>query len=152
MKILFSTDGAQGRAKAGYSLVELIVTVAVLGILSGIMMRVFVNVKSSSSDIIANEVMETVNLGVKKFDQVGYKITTTADANSTVNEEAIVALLQTRDVTIPGSPFVQPDWDPTGSDDAADYRIRWAGRTFELLKPGTAGHGLRVDFEAGDYN
>ena len=115
-------------------------------------MGAFSNVKESSSDIVATEVMETANLGIKKFNQIAYKITTAADPNSSDDEEAVVALLQTRDVTIPGSPFLRPDWNPQSSDSAEDYRVMWSGRLFQLLKPGVDGHGLKVDFEATDYN
>ena len=68
------------------------------------------------------------------------------------DEDEVLALLQTRDVTFLGSPYVRPDWNPIESTSAGDYRITWAGRTFLLLKPGTSGTGLKVDFEAGDYN
>ena len=140
------------RRCAGFSMIELLSTVAIMGILSGIAMNVFVNVKSRSSDIIAGEVMETMNLGLKKFNQAAYKITTAADAAETTDEAAVLALLQTRDITIPGTPFVRPNWHPVASEEITDHRIRWAGTTFELLLPGTAGKGLKVDFEAGDYN
>ena len=136
----------------GFSTIELLSTVAVIGILSSIMITVMSNVKDESADVIANEVKETVNLGVKKFSQIGYTIKTASDHNSAADETAILGLLQTRDITLPGSPFVRPDWNPVASSSEDDYRIQWAGRTFELLKPGTAGHGLRVDFEAQDYN
>ena len=138
--------------QGGFSLVELLVTVAVLGILSGVMISSFSNVKENSSDIIATEVMETSNLGVKKFNQIAYKLTTAADPDSSADELAVMALLQTRDVTIPGSPFVRPNWNPVGSSSSEDYRIQWTGRLFELLKPGVAGHGLKVNFQATDYN
>ena len=136
----------------GFSVIELLSTVAVIGILSAIMIKVITGVKESSSDIVAGEVTETVNLGVKKFSQIAYNITTATDHDSADDETAILGLLQTRDVTIPGSPFVRPDWNPSTSSSEEDYRIQWAGQTFELLKPGTPGHGLKVDFQAGDYN
>jgi hypothetical protein len=116
------------------------------------MISKFSNVKTASSDIIANEMVEVVNLGTKKFNQIAYKITTASDRDAATDEAAILVLLQTRDITIPGSPFVRPNWSPVASDSEEDYRIEWLGRAFVLLKPGEPGHGLKVDFEASDYN
>ena len=107
----------------GFSTIELLSTVAVIGILSSIMITVMSNVKDESADVIANEVKETVNLGVKKFSQIGYTIKTASDHNSAADETAILGLLQTRDITLPGSPFVRPDWNPVASSSEDDYRI-----------------------------
>ena len=137
---------------AAFSLPEMIVTVAVIGIMSGIMVKVFSNVKRQSSEIIATEVMEAVNLGVKKFSQGNYKITTSADPDSADDEASVLALLQTRDDSVPGTPFVRPDWNPIASSSADDYRLQWGGQIYQLLKPGTAGQGIKVDFQATDYN
>ncbi|MFT4549509.1 MAG: hypothetical protein ACI9UA_000581 [Pseudoalteromonas tetraodonis] len=133
-------------------MVELLMTVAIIGIISAIMLPQFTKVKKGSSKIIANEMVEVVNLGLKKFNQIAYKVTIAKDNDAATDEAAILVLLQTRDVTIPGSPFVRPDWQPTASDSTEDYRIHWAGRTFTLLKPGIEGHGLKIDFQAADYN
>ena len=131
---------------------EMLSSIAVIGILSGVMISKFSNVKTASSEIIANEMMEAVNLGLKKFNQIDHKITTATNHDSSADEAVVLGLLQTRDNLVPGSPFVRPDWNPVGSDSNEDYRIQWAGKTFQLLKPGTDGHGLKVDFEASDYN
>lgn len=141
---------ASGRA--GYSLVEMIVTVAVIGVMTGIMIQVFSNVKESASEVIATEVMETVNLGVKKFAQGNFKIETPADADEATDEATVLGLLQTRDNTVPGTPFVDPRWNPVASSSNEDYRIQWAGEIFVLLTPGTEGSGIKVDFQARDYN
>jgi prepilin-type N-terminal cleavage/methylation domain-containing protein len=140
------------RHRAGFSLAEMIVTIAVIGIMTAIAVKVFVNVKKGSQDILANQVMEAVNLGVKKFAQGNYKITTAADPDSTADEATVLGLLQTRDDSVPGTPFVRPDWDPIASSSEEDYRIQWAGQVYVMLKPGVAGQGIKVNFQATDYN
>jgi len=129
----------------------MIVTIAVMGIMSAIMLQVFSNVRKNARKAIATEMNEAVNLGLKKFVQGNYKITIAADDNKSDDEVAILALLQERDPLIPGTPFVRPDWKPVPSDDVESFRIRWAGQMFALLEPGEAGHGLRVNFQAEDY-
>ncbi len=41
-------------------------------------------------------------------------------------------------------------WNPVASSNTQDYRFKWKGTLFILLPPGTAGTGLKVDFNAGD--
>ena len=65
----------RSRAQAGgFSLVEMLATITVIGIMSWIMLKAFTNVRRQSSEIVASELVETVNLGVKKFSQGSYKI------------------------------------------------------------------------------
>ena len=137
---------------AGFSLAEVLATITVMGIMSAIMIKVFSNVKQRSSEIIATELLETVNQGLTKFNQGNYQITTAAVAGSGADEAEIIGLLQTRDVTIPGTPFLRADWAPIASSSAEEYRIRWAGRRFVLLELGEAGTGLKVNFQAEDYD
>ncbi|MGI9242930.1 MAG: pilus assembly FimT family protein, partial [Verrucomicrobiales bacterium] len=131
---------SKGRGcQAGYSLVEMIVTVTVIGVMLGVAIKTFSSVNERSRDIIANEVKEAVNLGVKKFSQGSYKIETAADPDATTDESVVLTLLQTRDDTIPGTPFVDPKWAPIASSSSADHRIEWVGEIFVLLKPGVEG-------------
>ena len=144
-----SVSLAAGRA--GFSMAEVLVSVAIIGILAAISLKVFHNVTRQSSDVVATEVMESVNMGVKKFSQCSYEIKTATDADSAADEGVVLGLLQTRDITVPGTPFVRPDWNPVASDSTEDYRLQWQGSYFGLLKPGEVGHGLKIDFEANDY-
>ena len=137
---------------AGFSMAEMLTTVAVIGVMSAIMMKVFAHVKERSSEIIATDLVETVNQALTKFVQGQYKITIVEDADSADDEEAILALLQERDPTVPGTPYLRADWNPVASSSVDDYRIQWKGQRFILVDPGEAGFGLKVDFEAGDYN
>jgi hypothetical protein len=48
------------------------------------------------------------------------------------------------------SPFIEPRYRPKTSSSVNDFRLRWTGRRFELLRPGTAGSGLKVVFDGSD--
>ena len=45
---------------------------------------------------------------------------------------------------------MKDNWNPATSGSLADYRIQWAGKLFKLISPGTAGTGLKVNFDGGD--
>ena len=141
------------RLECGVSLTELLVVVTVLAIITAIAVPTFSNVHSNSKNVVAGEVMETLNMGLKKHAQVNYEFSLAADNAATDDEFAILRSLQWRDPLDPatGAPFVRPNWNPSASTEAKDYRLRWKGRTFDVLQPGDAGSGIKVDFEAGDY-
>jgi prepilin-type N-terminal cleavage/methylation domain-containing protein len=142
----------RGRNSA-FSLVELVVTIGVLGVISGISLSYFGGTLKSSKSVVANEMAETLNLGLKKHAQVNYEFNLDADDDDSADEIAVVRSLQYRHPTnpAPGAPFVRSNWHPVGSDDDADFRLRWNGTVFEILKPETEGSGIKVDFGASDY-
>lgn len=142
-----------GGTASAFSLVELVVTIGVLGVISGISLSYFGGTFKGSKNVVASEMAETLNLGLKKHAQVNYEFNLTADDDDTADEIAIVRSLQYRHPTspAPGAPFVRPNWHPVGSDDEEEYRLRWNGTVFEILKPETAGSGLKIAFGASDY-
>ena len=143
------------RARGGgaFSLVELVVTVGVLGVITAIAVTYYGGTFDSSKNVVAGQMAETLNLGLKKYAQVNYEFNLAADDASADDELAILRSLQYRDALdpVPGAPFVRPDWNPVGSSDAEDYRLSWNGQIFVLIEPGTAGTGLKVAFQATDY-
>jgi type II secretory pathway pseudopilin PulG len=144
---------APTRHLRGFSLTEVIVLVAISGIMSFVAIVSFRNVKVGTEGGIAREVMETMNLGLKKFAQINYEIALARDDAATTDEFLVLRSLQWRDPVdpTPGSPYVRADLNPTASSNTKDYRIRWNGRVFTLVTPGNAGNGMKVDFQAGDY-
>jgi len=138
---------------AAFSLVELIVTIAILGVLSGVSLSYFGGTLKGSRSIVAKEVAETLNLGLKKHGQVEYEFVLAADDDATTDEIAIVRSLQYRDPSnpAPGAPFVRANWHPTGSDDDDEFRLQWNGTVFVVLAPGISGSGIKVEFDASDY-
>ncbi len=147
------TISRRGRRAAGFSLVELIVTIGVLGVLAALAVVNYGGTLDSSKLVVAKEVAETVNLALKKHAQVNYAFNLAADDAGTTDELAIVRSLQYRNPSdpAPGAPFVRPNWHPVGSSSSEDYRLRWNGKIFVILEPGTAGSGLKVAFRASDY-
>ncbi len=141
------------RNQKGFSLVELIVTVGVLGVITGIAITYYGGTFDSSKRVVAKEMAETLNLGLKKHGQINYQFNLTADDASADDETAIVRSLQYRHPTdpVPGAPFLRPNWHPVASNSAEEFRLRWNGRVFLLIEPGTAGTGLKVAFQASDY-
>ena len=75
------------------------------------------------------------------------------DDTETDDEFLVLRSLQWRDdlSAAPGSPYVRPDYNPSISDNAKDYRIRWNGRVFTLLEPGDSGKGLKIVYNGDDY-
>ena len=132
---------------------EMVVMIAIVGILSFIAIASFGNSKGATEENIAREVIETMNLGLKKFAQINYEISLARDDAASTDEFLVLRSLQWRDPLdpSPGSPYVRPDLNPVASTDSQSYRIRWNGRLFTLLEPGSAGAGMKIDFQAGDY-
>jgi len=49
-----------------------------------------------------------------------------------------------------GSPYIPPEYNPANSSSDKEYRIRWNGRSYELLRPGQSGTGLHMVFDGSD--
>ena len=139
--------------RAAFTLVELVATVAVIGVLTAMAIPIYSNVRSSSDQAVANDHVEALNRAVTNFSQTCWKLPTAADPSSTDDEYAVLRSIQ---YTFPavemklGSPFFSPDYDPPVSSNSGHLRIRWNGRSFELLKFGESGTGLRFGTGA-DY-
>ena len=142
------------RGDCGFSLVEMIVTVAVLAIITSIAITYFGGTLDASRSVVAEDVATVLNNGLKKHSQVNYEFNLAADNSATDDEIAIVRSLQWRDPSnlIPGAPFVPQNWHPVGNADAGEYRLRWNGTVFTVLEPGIPGSGIKVQFDASDYS
>ena len=124
----------------------MLVTISIIGVLAGVSIPIFSNMTTGSKQAAATDLVETLNRAVIKFSQNCWKISTAADAAATTDEFLVLRSLQ---YTFPaaqrkvGSPFYDARYNPSASSDSKELRIRWNGTTFELLKPGTSGTGLR---------
>jgi prepilin-type N-terminal cleavage/methylation domain-containing protein len=146
--LLFGKDRALPRKPAAFTLVELIVTIGIIGALTGVAIPIYSNVRNASEETAATDLVEGLNHAVTKYSQECWKMPTAADASSTADEYAVLRSLQYRFPAPnirPGSPFFNTNYDPKTSSNSSDIRIRWNGKSFELLKHGQSGTGLRYD-------
>lgn len=136
--------------RSAFSMAELLITVAVIGIMAGVGISSFKNVREGSRVGVAREVLGNLNGAVAEYSQINWEIRVNAQADES-DEVWILQSLQWRDPSDPamGSPYMNPSWIAEVSSDTTDFRIRWNGTAFELIDPGTAGTGLRVNFEGG---
>lgn len=147
---------------SGFSLVEVIVTIGVLGVLAAIAIPVLSGVFDRSEEAVAGDHVESLNRAVTNYSHNCWKIPTAADNSSTADELTVLRSIQW---TFPaadvsgiklGSPYFDPRYDPAPSSSSSDIRIRWNGKSFELLKRGTTGTGLsyrgKADYKSSPYS
>ncbi len=137
-----------------FSLVEMLITVAVIGILSAIAVPSIGNVIEGSRRGVAENVISTLNKATREFGHSQWTIATTP-VSSGADEVYILRTLQWRDPDTSGElnpkgPFMRSDWNPVSSNSADDYRAEWTGSSWRLLEPDTAGAGIKIDFDGSD--
>lgn len=145
----------QVSAGRGFSLVEVITTIAVIGILSAIAIPSIGNIVEGSRRGVAENVVQTLNKATRQFSHSQYELRTTPIATSGGDELLILRTLQWRDPDFSGElnpkgPFMKIDWNPSTSTNIEHYRAEWTGSTWKLVEPGTAGAGLRIIFDGSD--
>ena len=133
---------------AGISLAELMTAIAVLAILSGLALQSYSGVRESAQEGAARDTVAILNRALLHFNQANWDIVLTAVPGSTSDELAVLRTLKWRDPVparaTPGSPYLPAGLSETVSSSQDDFRIRWNGNTFELLKPGISGSGLKT--------
>lgn len=138
-----------------FSLVEAVTTIAIIGILASIAIPTIGKVKEGSRRGVAGNVIESLNKATKQFGHSQYDLRVTGNPATGGDELLILRTLQWRDpnpsgeLNVPG-PFMRTDWNPATSTSSADYRAEWTGSAWRLLEPGTAGAGLKINFEGSD--
>jgi prepilin-type N-terminal cleavage/methylation domain-containing protein len=143
----------QGDAEA-FSLTEMITTISILGILASIVVLQMSDNYSTARGVLAVDRLEMLNRGMsERAASVKEYVFTRVDANTT-DEQLVLMDMQYRnpdpDKAEVNSPFIEPRYRPTTSSSVNDFRLRWTGRRFELLRPGTTGSGLKVVFDGSD--
>jgi prepilin-type N-terminal cleavage/methylation domain-containing protein len=141
--------------QAGYSLPEIMVTIAIVAILAGISLVSFGNVNDASRLAQAQNLASKLNAAIKGFSQGNWDLHTVKDDASTADEFKVLRTLQYKPSSSngrfdTGAPYYPPTWNPATSSSSAEYRVRWNGVNFQLLVPGTAGLGLKLVFDSSD--
>lgn len=127
------TDAGEG----GFSLVELIVTIAVLGVLSVIAIPIMSGVLETSQTEVAQRNLNLLNGAVINYNQSVNQLT-----NSSGSDSAVVELLKTRDASVPGTPFLPDHFANVTTSDTNAYRAVWNTRVFEMVSKGESGSGI----------
>lgn len=142
------------RRTRGVSLLEMLVVVAVIGIMGFVASGHYGKVVEQSRETVAKNVVATLNQGVSRYYQIegtGLRKVRPDDASSQEELDVLRALQWVDPVhPTPGSPYVRNDYDPGASASADDYRAVWNGAFFELRTPGQQGAGLAIAFNASD--
>ena len=141
--------------QCGFSLPEIMVTIAIVAVLAGIALATFGNVNDATRKAQAENITAQLNNSLKGFGQSNWDIRTTKDDAATTDEFKVLRSLQYKPAASSGrfdsgAPYYPPTWNPTASSSSSDYRVRWNGLNFQLLPPGTAGTGLLLRFDASD--
>jgi prepilin-type N-terminal cleavage/methylation domain-containing protein len=147
----------QSHRSGGFSLPEIMVSIAVVGILTAIGLVSLTNVRDSAEETRARHLVEQLNNGLKGFSQANWTIATAVDSASVTDDLKVLRSLQYKPpaqsgrFTI-GAPYFTPKWNPTGSNVSSTYRAQWNGFVFKLLTPGAAGMGLKITVDGSDYS
>jgi type II secretory pathway pseudopilin PulG len=141
------------RSKGAFSLVEIVVTLGLIGLVTAVAVPIYSNLHQSSEQAAAKDHVEALNRAVANFSHGCWKLPTAPNASATTDEFLVVRSLQYKFPAAslkPGSPFFDQTYDPETSSNSAHLRIRWNGLGFELIGRGQSGTGLRFNSGA-DY-
>lgn len=135
----------RGRLSAGFSLVEILVVIAVLAVLAGVGIMAVSGVIHASRETTARANMEYLNEAVRKYNHAVKELTNAAGDDSGVfSELQIDGSLENAagSKDRPGSPYLAQHFSRVSTSDTTTYRARWNGYEFELIEPGASGTGL----------
>ena len=137
----------------GFSFIELVVVVAVIGIVSAVAIANYSGLNDSSREVFAKELLERVNNAVHRFSDSNYPMRVHVFSDGS-DSSWVIQTLQYRKPVNPaiGSPYLPNNWSPEISTDVKDYRLVWADKLFKLVEPGDMGVGVKVDFNGASIS
>ncbi|CAN5332557.1 hypothetical protein BH23VER1_BH23VER1_06390 [soil metagenome] len=138
------------RGERGMTLPELLISVAVVGILTGVSVVFYGPLNREVSAVIHNEDVERLNQALAQYRQVVGNFTVAADDGASTDEQAVMAMLKTRNaLTMPGSPYLEPSVNFAPSvgteDEEKRFRAVWNGYVFQVIPPDGVGSGVFLD-------
>jgi prepilin-type N-terminal cleavage/methylation domain-containing protein len=140
--------GLRPKPARGFSLPEIMVTIAIVGIMASIAISQVVRTDTAARSGVANTIVTTMNRAVTAYRQCGSEVTISANADASADEASVMSLLTSYDPGVVGTPFLKAgmgDWPSVGTTTTTTYRARWNGRFFEVIPAGTAGTGLKIN-------
>ncbi|MFN0128795.1 MAG: prepilin-type N-terminal cleavage/methylation domain-containing protein [Verrucomicrobiales bacterium] len=141
-----SSHVRSNKRQRGLSFTELLVTIAIIAILSAIAVPMISRTDTVAKGEVSNQLVTTINRAVTSYRQCGSEITLNANASSGADETSVMALLTTADSGVVGSPYLKgTKWPSVVTDDVQTYRVTWNGRFFVVLPRGTNGTGLKIN-------
>jgi len=145
------------RRSAGFSMVEALIVIAIIGILSALAVPQMGGILNGSKRSVSQNLLDSLNKATREFSHAYWSLRTTPDPATGSDELAILRTLQWResDTAAGGElhakgPFMRPDWSPLTSASTTDYRLVWSGSSWRLVEPNQTGAGLKIDFNASD--
>jgi len=130
--------------KHALSLVEVVISIAIIGILASIAILSLSYVVDASKQSVGRDTLEYMNRAVLHYSQAHAQIGIAADLG-TEDEFGVIALLQSRDTKLPGSPYLSPEMQFQSSSSTEEIRFYWNGKFFRMYLKGTAGTGVSLD-------
>jgi prepilin-type N-terminal cleavage/methylation domain-containing protein len=144
----------QQLCRAGFSLTEMVTVIAIISILAGVVVVAMSGSLFVSKETLAQHRLELLNRALYQFAQQNYDLVFTARPETSADELFVLRTIQFRDPNENkakvGSPYVTPAYNPVATADETEFRLRWTGKLYELLRPGQPGLGLKMDFEGKD--
>lgn len=133
---------------------EMVIVIAILGVLAGVVVLALQGAFQASQEALAIERVEMLNQGLHTWSTANRELYMPAMDSNAADEIEVLRALQFRNpnpvLASTGSPYIPPEYVPDPSSDENEFRIRWNGRAFELIRPGTAGTGLHMVFDGSD--
>lgn len=138
----FLTNTRRGPA---FSLVEILVVVAVIAIITGIFLPQILGVGSATEQTLARRNLNMLNAAVGAFNQSDRNLGELVSGSQADKEQAVLDYLRSTNEIIQGSPFLDPERGFAVSSSSGKYRARWNGRVFEWVDRGTAATGVDLE-------
>lgn len=143
------------RGRGGFSMTELVIVISIMGAMATIVVASFNQFLDGSKDALARERLENLNQALHRYAQTDKELLEAKRPSSADDEKLVLRKLQYRnpneDLAKVGSPYFDPSYQPAASALDTTYRLRWTGKLYELLRPGTPGTGLLMNFEGTDF-
>jgi prepilin-type N-terminal cleavage/methylation domain-containing protein len=154
----FSTQPDRPRLKrhrSGFSMTEIVVVISIISILATMVILMMHGAFSASKETLALSRLEMLNSALNTWSSANRELTFMRMDAVTTDEFIVLRDLQFRNPNPKkatfNAPYMPPEYNPKESSSIDEYRFRWTGRNFELLRPGQPGVGLLMVFDSSDY-